>query len=146
MNARVLSMQKMINGEVSPPPIAQLIGVKFVHIEEGKTVFELECNTEKHANPMGTIHGGILVDLADMAMGSAFLSMLEMDETFTTVELKINYLKPIWNEKITAKAEVIKKGSTIGLINCNVYDEGGALVAHALSTCMILRGKKSAGR
>ncbi|MEH6939998.1 PaaI family thioesterase [Bacillus sp. JJ664] len=75
-----------------------------------------------------------------------FVSTLEINETFTTVELKINYLKPVWNEKIIAKAEVMKRGNTIGLIKCDVFDEGGSLVAHALSTCMILRGEKSAGR
>ena len=95
---------------------------------------------------MGTIHGGILCDIADMAMGVAFVSTLGTNESFTTVELKINYLKPVWNEKITAKGEVIKRGNTIGLVKCDVFDEGGSLVAHALSTCMILRGEKSAGR
>ncbi|MEH7480876.1 PaaI family thioesterase [Neobacillus drentensis] len=146
MSKKVLDMQKIINGEVPPPPIARLIGAELVYVEEGKAVFELQCNTEKHANPMGTIHGGILCDIADMAMGIAFASTLETNETFTTVELKINYLKPVWNEKIIAKGEVMKRGNTIGLIKCDVFDEGGSLVAHALSTCMILRGEKSAGR
>ncbi|MBV7509095.1 PaaI family thioesterase [Bacillus sp. sid0103] len=146
MSKKVLDMQKIINGEVPPPPIARLIGAELVYVEEGKAVFELQCNTEKHANPMGTIHGGILCDIADMAMGVAFSSTLETNETFTTVELKINYLKPVWNEKIIAKGEVMKRGNTIGLIKCDVFDEGGSLVAHALSTCMILRGEKSAGR
>ena len=91
-------MQKIINREVLPPPIAKLIGAELLQIGKGKAVFELECNTEKHANPMGTIHRGILCDIVDMAMGVDFSSLLEMNETFTTVELKINYLKPIWNE------------------------------------------------
>ncbi|MEH7350487.1 PaaI family thioesterase [Gottfriedia acidiceleris] len=146
MSKKVLDMQKMMNGEVPPPPIARLIGAELVNVEEGKAVFELQCDTEKHANPMGTIHGGILCDIADMAMGVAFASTLETNETFTTVELKINYLKPVWNEKIIAKGEVMKRGNTIGLIKCDVFDEGGSLVAHALSTCMILRGEKSTGR
>ncbi|MEH7378068.1 PaaI family thioesterase [Neobacillus drentensis] len=144
MSKKVLDM--FINGEVPPPPIARLIGAELVYVEEGKAVFELQCNTEKHANPMGTIHGGILCDIADMAMGVAFVSTLDTNETFTTVELKINYLKPVWNEKIIAKGEGMKRGNTIGLIKCDVFDEGGSLVAHALSTCMILRGEKSAGR
>lgn len=146
MSKRVFEMQKMMNGEIPPPPIARLIGTELVNVEEGKAVFELQCDTEKHANPMGTIHGGILCDIADMAMGVAFASTLETNESFTTVELKINYLKPVWNEKIIAKGEVMKRGNTIGLIKCDVFDEGGSLVAHALSTCMILRGEKSAGR
>ncbi|MEH7403188.1 PaaI family thioesterase [Gottfriedia acidiceleris] len=146
MSKKVLDMQKIMNGEVPPPPIARLIGAELVNVEEGKAVFELQCDTEKHANPMGTIHGGILCDIADMAMGVAFASTLETNESFTTVELKINYLKPVWNEKIIAKGEVMKRGNTIGLIKCDVFDEGGSLVAHALSTCMILRGEKSTGR
>ncbi|MES9685110.1 PaaI family thioesterase [Gottfriedia acidiceleris] len=79
-------------------------------------------------------------------MGVAFASTLETNETITTVELKINYLKPVWNEKIIAKREVMKRGKTIVLIKCDVFDEGGSLVTHALSTCMILRGEKSADR
>ncbi|MEH7453717.1 PaaI family thioesterase [Gottfriedia sp. NPDC057948] len=146
MSKKGLDMQKIMNGEVPPPPIARLIGAELVNVEEGKAVFELQCDTEKHANPMGTIHGGILCDIADMAMGVAFASTLETNESFTTVELKINYLKPVWNEKIIAKGEVMKRGNTIGLIKCDVFDEGGSLVAHALSTCMILRGEKSTGR
>ncbi|WP_129691762.1 PaaI family thioesterase [Gottfriedia acidiceleris] len=146
MSKKVFDMKKIMNGEVPPPPIARLIGAELVNVEEGKAVFELQCDTEKHANPMGTIHGGILCDIADMAMGVAFASTLETNETFTTVELKINYLKPVWNEKIIAKGEVMKRGNTIGLIKCDVFDEGGSLVAHALSTCMILRGEKSTGR
>jgi uncharacterized protein (TIGR00369 family) len=146
MSKKVLDMKKIMNGEVPPPPIARLIGAEMVSVEEGKAVFELQCNTEKHANPMGTIHGGILCDIADMAMGVAFASTLESNETFTTVELKINYLKPVWNEKITANGEVMKRGNTIGLVKCDVFDERGSLVAHALSTCMILRGEKSVGR
>ncbi|MGG0250827.1 PaaI family thioesterase [Peribacillus frigoritolerans] len=146
MSKKVFDMKKIMNGEVPPPPIARLIGAELVSVEEGKAVFELQCNTEKHANPMGTIHGGILCDIADMAMGVAFASTLETNETFTTVELKINYLKPVWNEKVIAKGEVMKRGNTIGLIKCDVFDEGGSLVAHALSTCMVLRGEKSSGR
>lgn len=91
-------------------------------------------------------NGGILCDIADMAMGVAFASTLEKNETFTTVELKINYLKPVWNEKITAYGEVMKRGNTIGLVKCDVFDEGCSLVAHVISTCMVLRGEKSAGR
>ncbi|MGZ9818157.1 PaaI family thioesterase [Peribacillus simplex] len=146
MSKKVFDMKKIMNGEVPPPPIARLIGAELVRVEEGKAVFELQCNTEKHANPMGTIHGGILCDIADMAMGVAFASTLETNETFTTVELKINYLKPVWNEKVIAKGEVMKRGNTIGLIKCDVFGEGGSLVAHALSTCMVLRGEKSSGR
>jgi uncharacterized protein (TIGR00369 family) len=95
---------------------------------------------------MGTVHGGILCDLADAAMGVAFATLLSEDETFTTVELKINYLKPVWETTLKAHAVVIKKGSTIGLIDCSIYDETESLVAKSSSTCMILRGEKGKNR
>ena len=60
---------------------------------------------EQHSNPMGTIHGGILCDLADAAMGIAFFSTLEPGESFTTLELKINFLRPFWTGKLVAHGE-----------------------------------------
>jgi uncharacterized protein (TIGR00369 family) len=95
---------------------------------------------------MGTLHGGILCDVADAAMGIAYASTLEEDESFTTLELKINFLKPVWNSKLTAEGKVVKRGRTIGLTECDVTDEKGSLMARASSTCMTLRGKDAAGR
>lgn len=127
------------------PPVAKLIGFQLIEVKSGEAVFELETR-EDHYNPMGTVHGGILCDLADAAMGVAFASLLEDNETFTTVELKINYLKPVWKTTLKAHAHVVKKGSTIGLIDCSVYDENESLVAKASSTCMTLRGEKAINR
>ncbi|WP_209124006.1 PaaI family thioesterase [Alkalihalobacillus sp. BA299] len=145
MSKALENLQKLISGEISPPPIAKLLGLKFVHIEYGRSVFEMECDTEKHANPMGTIHGGILCDLADVAMGTAYNSTLDDGETFTTVELKINFLKPVCNEKLTAKAEVKKRGKSVGLVHCDIFNESGKLVAYLTSTCMTLRGEEAKG-
>lgn len=138
-------MKKIISGEVSPPPIAELLGFQMVEVEEGMAVFEMEAN-ERYYNPMGTLHGGVLCDIADAAMGTAFMSTLSENESMTTVELKINFLKPVWKAKLRAEARVIKKGSTVGLIECHVYDEKRSLVAHSTSTCMTLRGDMSKGR
>ncbi|OUM85504.1 MAG: DUF4442 domain-containing protein [Bacillus thermozeamaize] len=146
MSKAIERMQKIINGEISPPPIAKLIGFKFVHIEYGSSIFELDCDTEKHANPMGTVHGGILCDLADVAMGTAYSSTLNDDETCTTVELKINFLKPVWNEKLIARAKVMHKGRTTGFVQCDIFNESEKLVAYATSTFMTLRGEKAKGR
>ena len=79
--------------------------------------------TERHANPMGTVHGGILADIADAAMGMAF----------TILELKINFMKPVWTGKLRAEGRVLSGGRTVGF-------------AHATSTCMTLRGDAAAGR
>ena len=136
---------KMIAGEIAPPPIAGTIGMEMVSIGEDVAVFEMDAG-RRHANPMGTVHGGIFCDLADGAMGMAWSSGLEEGETFTTLELKINFLKPVWQTHLRAEARVIRRGKTIGLVECDVRDEKGDLVAHATSTVMTLRGEQAKGR
>ena len=128
-----------------PPPIAELLGMRYVSSGDGKAVIELDV-TERHANPMGTLHGGVLCDLADLAMGAAFASTLAEGESFTTLELKINFLKPVWNAHLVAAAHVVTRGRMVGLVECDVTDERGALVARVSSTCLTLRGEQAAGR
>ena len=126
-------------------PVAKLIGFRPRSVEDGKAVFELEAGPQ-HANPMGTLHGGVLCDVADAAMGVAYASTLGEGETFTTLELKINFLRPFRNGTLTATARVVKAGRTIGLTECDVTDPEGRLIARAMSTCMTLRGESSEGR
>ena len=77
---------------------------------------------------------------------TAYTSTLADDETFTTVELKINFLKPVWRGRLTAAARLVEGGRTLGLLECDVTDEQGRLVARASSTCMTLRGAQADGR
>ena len=128
-----------------PPPVAELIGIEVVSFGDGETTMRLEAE-ERHSNPMGTIHGGILCDLADAAMGMAFFSTLEEGESFTTLELKMNYLRPFWTGKLLAHGVVISRGRTVGLTECRVVDDQERLIAHATSTCMALRGDAAQGR
>ena len=128
-----------------PPPVAELLGIDVVERGEGETVFKLVAE-ERHSNPMGTIHGGILCDLADAAMGMAFFTTLEDGETFTTLELKINDLRPFWTGTLLAHGRVVSRGKTIGLTECRIVDENDRLIAHATSTCMALRGAMAEGR
>ena len=138
-------IEQIQRGEFPQPPIARLIGFELTSIKPGEAVVELEAG-ERHANPMGTLHGGVLCDIADAAMGLAYAATLEEGESFTTVELKINFLKPVWNAKLTATATVMKKGRTAGLVECKITDEGGSLVAFSTSTCLTLRGEQAMGR
>ncbi len=138
-------VEKMLREEIPPPPVATLIGMTLESIGPGRAVTALEA-TGRHANPMGTLHGGILCDMADAAMGMAYASELDDDESFTTLELKINFLKPIWTGKLRAVAHVIKRGRTIGFVECDVRDAAEDLVARASSTVMTLRGKQAQGR
>jgi uncharacterized protein (TIGR00369 family) len=138
-------VRKMMSGEAPTAPIAETLGFRIVEIDPDRAVFEMETS-RRHANPMGTLHGGVLCDLADGAMGMAWASELGEGETFTTLELKINFLKPVWNARLRAEAHVLKRGKTVGLVECDVRDEKGDLIAHATSTLMTLRGETARGR
>ena len=143
---KMLDLIRMVqNEELPPPPIATLIGFTVRSIEPGHPVMEMEAGPQ-HANPMGTLHGGVLCDLADAAMGMAYASSLDEGETFTTLELKINFLKPVWTGRLVATGRVVKGGDTVGLVECDVHDDKDRLVARASSTCMTLRGEQAEGR
>jgi uncharacterized protein (TIGR00369 family) len=137
--------RKIASGDAPAPAIARLIGFRPVSAGGGEAVFEMEAD-ERHWNPMGTVHGGVLCDIADAAMGFAYASTLEEGESFTTIELKINYLRPVWKARLRAAARIVKKGRKIGLVECDVMDEKGKLVARASSTCMTLSGDEARGR
>ena len=107
-------LRAQARGEVPPPPIAHTVGMRLVDVEPGRAFFELEAEA-RHANPMGTVHGGILCDLADAAMGMAYYSTLEAGESFTTLELKINFLRPFWTGRLVARGRVVSKGRTVGM-------------------------------
>jgi len=126
-------------------PVARLIGFETKEIADGHATVMLAAGLQ-HANPMGTLHGGILCDIADAAMGMAFASTLAPEESFTTVELKVNFFRPIWQAQLKAEGTVVQRGRTIGYVECDITDEEDRLVAKAASTCMVLRGQKSAGR
>ena len=138
-------IRRTIRGELPPPPIAKFIGFTIAAVELGRAVVEMETD-ERHANPMGTVHGGILCDIADAAMGMAYAATLGEGESFTTLELKINFLKPVRAGKLLAEGRVVKGGRTVGLVECDVRDASGSLVARATSTCMTLRGAQAEGR
>jgi uncharacterized protein (TIGR00369 family) len=126
-------------------PVARLIGFEVKEIGDGRASVVLAAGPQ-HANPMGTLHGGILCDIADAAMGIAFATTVAPDETFTTVELKINFFRPVWQADLKAEGIVVRRGRTMGYIECCITDQEGRLIAKASSTCMVLRGEKAEGR
>ena len=135
----------MVAGDVEPPPVAKLVGFAMTDVEPGSAVFEMDVGPQ-HSSPLGTVHGGIVCDLVDAAMGCSHASLLDEGETFTTLELKINFMKPVWQGHLVAEGKVIKAGRTIGLVEGRVTDESGSLVAYATATCMTLRGEAARGR
>jgi uncharacterized protein (TIGR00369 family) len=145
MSKRLEAIERMARGEVPQAPVARLIGFELTSIRHGESVIELEAS-DSHANPMGTLHGGILCDIADAAMGVAFASTLDDGESFTTLELKINFLRPVWKEKLRALGKVVKRGKSVGMVECEVWNSQDVLVAKSSSTCLVLRGEQAAGR
>jgi uncharacterized protein (TIGR00369 family) len=129
--------RQMVRGEREPFPVARLVGLVMKEVEPGRAVFELEAG-ERHHNPLGTLHGGVYCDLADAAMGWAYAATLAEGESFTTLELKINFLRAVRQAMLRATAKVVKAGSTVGFVECEVTDEHGRLVAKASSTCLKL--------
>jgi uncharacterized protein (TIGR00369 family) len=131
--------------EQFPAPIGKLLGLKLLQAENGMAVVEFVAD-ERYANPAGTLHGGVLCDIADAAMGFAYYTTLAADESLTTLELKINFLRPVWKATLRAKARVVRAGRFVGFVECDVLDEQQRLVARASSTCMTLRGQLAEGR
>lgn len=137
--------QAMVTGDEPLPGIAQKLGFRILEASKGSVKISFRAGSE-WANPLGTLHGGVLCDLSDLAMGMSFGGTLDPAESFTTLEMKISFLKPIWEAELTALGRVVKRGRTIGLAECEIFDDGGSLVAKASSTCMVLRGGGATGR
>jgi uncharacterized protein (TIGR00369 family) len=126
-------------GEV--PPIMSTLGMKLIHLGEGNATLALDVDGRFH-NPMGTLHGGIMTDLADACMGIATITTLGDNESFSTLELKMNFLRPVFEGKITAQAKVLHRGRTIAMAECVVKNDQGKEVARGTATQIILRPEK----
>ena len=120
--------------------IAELIGFGVDAIGNGRATATLDAGPQ-HANPMGTVHGGVLCDIADAAMGMAFVSTLAPDESFTTMSLTINFFRPVWRAHLRAEARVVNRSKNTGYLECEIADQDGKLIAKAASTCTVLRGE-----
>ncbi len=121
------------------PPIAKLLGFSLTKVGRGWAWIEIDVEP-RHANPMGTLHGGVICDIADAAMGMSYASLLGAHESFTTIEIKVNFLRPVWSGHLAAKGKVLRKGRSLGLSECRVLDEHKRLVAYATCTCMTIPG------
>jgi uncharacterized protein (TIGR00369 family) len=135
----------LVTGASEPPPVAKLVGFDAQFIDLGVAVMGLTV-ADRHHNPMGTVHGGIVADVADAAMGIALATTLEDQESFTTLDLTASYFKPVRAGRITATGRVTRRTRSLGYIECEVTDETASLVAKVVSTCLVLRGEEAKGR
>ncbi len=135
LNDRVRSF---LNDASKAPPIMGTLGMRLAKLGEGEATMKLKVDRRFH-NPMGTLHGGIMTDLADACMGIATMTTLRDSETFTTIELKMNFLRPVIEGELTAEAKVVHRGRTVAMTEVVVKDQGAKEVARGMATQMVLR-------
>ncbi|MNK15576.1 Thioesterase superfamily protein [compost metagenome] len=130
----------MLNGEIAVPPIAKTLDFHLLSIEKGKILAEF-TPYEFHYNPIGTVHGGVISTVLDTVMGCALHSGLPQGVAYTTLELKVNFVKAVTirSGKLLVEGRIIHVGRTTALLEADVKSEGGTLYAHATSTCMIFK-------
>ena len=133
-------LQKIVAGELPPPPIASLMDFQIVELAEGRAVFAVDP-AEYHYNPIGVVHGGLAATLLNSAMGCAVHSMLPAGTGYTTLELKVNFIRAMTAEtgRVRAEGKLIHLGGRTATAEGRVIDESGKLYAHATTTCLILR-------
>jgi uncharacterized protein (TIGR00369 family) len=133
-------LRGFLDGMFPPAPIAQTMGMRFVEVEAGRAVFACEP-AEYHYNPIGVVHGGLAATLLDSAMGCAVHSMLPVDVSYTTIEIKVNYLRALKSATgiVRAEGHIIKVGGRVAIAEGRITDAAGNLYAHGTTTCLILR-------
>ncbi|HEY0512353.1 MAG TPA: PaaI family thioesterase [Thermoanaerobaculia bacterium] len=127
-----------LHGRVENVPVGTLIGFRLTGFENGVVRFELEAGP-RHHNPMGGVHGGILCDLADIAMGAAMAATLEEGESFATLQLSASFLRPVREGLLIATARIVHRGKRVGHAEAEIVDAEGKGVARFTSACMVTR-------
>jgi len=131
-------LQRMIDGEVPGPPIANLLGMTLVSVTDGTATFTVTPD-ESMFNPIGAVHGGIVCTMLDSALGCALHTTLPAGKGYTSVEIKVSYLKAVRPSSglLTATGRVVRAGSRVGFTEGEVTDASGAVVATATSTLLV---------
>jgi uncharacterized protein (TIGR00369 family) len=148
-------LRKLLGGTLTPTdkspfnfpfPIMKTLGLRLVAVSEGAASMKMEADTKLHSNPMGTIHGGVLCDIADAAIGTAHFTTVREGESFASIDLQINFFRPVWDESLRAVARPVHRGRTVSRYVCDITRIDGKLVAQVTSTIMTLRGEAAQGR
>jgi uncharacterized protein (TIGR00369 family) len=139
-------LRKIQSGEFAPPPLASLMKFALSEVDEGWAVFTV-VPAEFHFNPIGVVHGGLAATLLDSAMGCAVHSTLPAGSGYTTLEIKVNFVRAMTAETgpVRCEARLIHAGKRTATAEGRVVDEAGKLYAHGTTTCLILRSDSTHG-
>ena len=132
-------LRALRDGKLPPPPIAKLMGMDLVEVEEGKAVFQV-TPAEQHYNPIGVVHGGLAFTMLDSALGCCVQTLLPAGKGYTTLEMKANLVRAITLKTgpIRAIGKVVHMGRQTATAEGRIEDAGGKLYAHATTTCIVL--------
>jgi uncharacterized protein (TIGR00369 family) len=131
-------LQGMIDGRYPSPPIAELMDFGLSELKPGRAVFTGRPG-KQHYNPSGTVHGGFAATLLDSAMGCAVHTLVPKGQGFTTLEIKVNYVRPMLDTtgEVRCEASVINMGKTVATADGKIVDGKGRLIAHGTTTCLM---------
>ncbi|HEX2207287.1 MAG TPA: PaaI family thioesterase [Longimicrobium sp.] len=137
-------LRAMGRGELPYPPMMATLGLGVSEVEEGRVVFIADPD-EYHYNPIGVVHGGLAATMADSAMGCAVHTLLPSGAGYTTLEFKINFVRPLTREtgRVFCEGRIIHMGGRAATAEARVTDSEGRLYAHATTTCMVFRPEKA---
>ncbi|BAU49111.1 thioesterase [Sulfurifustis variabilis] len=129
-----------------PTAISRTLGIRIVDVGEGTATVEIDADVALHGNQQGTVHGGLLCELADAAIGTAHSTTVAEGESFASIDLKINFFRPVWRSRLRASARPVQRGRTVSHYLCEITREDGKVAAVVLSSMMSLTGEKANGR
>ena len=148
-------LKKHVSGELQegdhthmryPTAISQTLNMRIIAVGLGEATVEIDADPTKHGNQQGTVHGGLICELADAAIGTAHSTLMKESDSFATVEFKINFFRPVWKEVLRAVAKPLHSGKTLTCYQCDILRADGKTVATVSSTVINLRGEKAKGR
>jgi uncharacterized protein (TIGR00369 family) len=131
-------LRALRDGSVPPPPVTDLVGISLAEVDAGRVVMNL-TPAEYHYNPLGTMHGGILATLLDSVMGCAVHTTLPKGRGYTSLEIKVNYVRAVTNAsgELTAEGKIVHGGNRSAVAEARVVDAKGRLCATASTTCLV---------
>jgi uncharacterized protein (TIGR00369 family) len=129
-----------------PTAISTLLGFEITAVQRGSASITAKVDPQKHGNQQGTVHGGFLVELADAAIGTAHSTVVDDAESFTSIDIRATFLRPVWSDTLTATARPTHSGRTITHYACDIVRGDGKVAASVTSAVMTLRGEQARGR